>query len=61
MQQDLDLSQKVFAEAIKLVQQKNIPVEKAQKQAITLIAARQVQTQKRRQQLNVVPNFRLII
>ena len=47
MQQDLDLSQKVFAEAIKLVQQKNIPVEEAQKQAITMIAARQVQNQKR--------------
>jgi len=47
MQQDLDLSQKVFAEAIKLVQQKNIPVEEAQKQAIQMIAAQQVQTQKK--------------
>ena len=46
MQQDLDLSQKVFAEAVKLVQQKNIPVDEAQKQAITMIAAQQVQTQK---------------
>ena len=46
MQQDRDLSQKVFAEAVKLVQQKNIPVDEAQKQAIQMIAAQQVQTQK---------------
>ena len=46
MQQDRDLSQKVFAEAVKLVQQKNIPVEEAQKQAITLIAKQQTLTKK---------------
>ena len=46
IEQDRDITQKVFAETIKLMSQKNIPVEEAQKQAITMIAAQQIQTQK---------------
>jgi hypothetical protein len=47
IQQDRDLSQKVFSEAIKIMQQQNIPVEDAQKEAIRVIASQQIQTQKR--------------
>jgi len=37
----------VFAETIKIIQTQNVPVEEAQKQAIQMIAAQQVQTQKK--------------
>jgi len=47
IQQDRDISQKVFSEAIKIMQQQNLPVEEAQKEAIRVIAAQQTQGQRR--------------
>lgn len=43
IKQDRDISQKVFTETIKLMQNKNISIDEAQKQAITLIAQQQTQ------------------
>ena len=46
IQQDRDISQKVFSEAVKLMSEKGISVEDAQKQAIQTIAAQQTQGQR---------------
>jgi len=46
LEQDRDISQQVFAETIKIIQTQNVPVEEAQKQAITLIAKQQNLTKK---------------
>jgi len=46
IQQDRDISQQVFAQAVKLMSEKGVSVEDAQKEAIKMVAAQQIQTQK---------------
>jgi len=45
LEQDRNISQKVFSEAVKLMSEKGISVEDAQKQAIQLIATQQIKNQ----------------
>jgi len=45
IQQDRDISQKVFSEAVKLMSEKHVPVEVAQQEAIKIIAAQQIKKQ----------------
>ena len=46
MQQDRDISQQVFAQAVRIMSEKGISVEDAQKEAIKIVAAQQIQGQK---------------
>jgi len=46
MQQDRDISQQVFAQAVKIMTEKGISVEDAQKEAIKIVAAQQIQNEK---------------
>jgi hypothetical protein len=52
IEQDRDISQQVFAETIKLIQNQHLPVEEAQKQAISIIAKKQIQTKQQGGELN---------
>ena len=47
IEQDRDISQQVFAETIKLIQNQHLPVKEAQKQAISIIAKKQIQTKQK--------------
>jgi integrase/recombinase XerD len=47
LEQDKDISQKVMAEAFKLIQNKSLTTTEAQKQAIRIIAKQQIQTTKK--------------
>jgi site-specific recombinase XerD len=47
LEQDRDISQKVMAEAFKLIQNKSLTTTEAQKQAIQIVAQQQVQTTKK--------------